>query len=159
MQENHNGTWHRYLQSFFSCLIAILNWQEISWYCDNHKKLSSNNKYDSNCCNLLLPVNPRETLINLLDFFTSISAHWHMLMLVFREWNYYDVEVVHISSRKIWNMIHFIGYIFNENICVLISLIPSDAYMRQWTRPSLIQIMAWRRSGAKPLSETALEYC
>ena len=39
------------------------------------------------------------------------------------------------------------------------SLRPSDAYMRQLTRPSLVQIMACRLNGAKPLSEPMLEYC
>ena len=39
------------------------------------------------------------------------------------------------------------------------SLRPSDAYMSQLTRPSLVQIMACRLVGAKPLSEPMLEYC
>ena len=34
-----------------------------------------------------------------------------------------------------------------------------DAYTRQKTRPSLVQIMACRLFGAKPLSEPMLEYC
>ena len=34
----------------------------------------------------------------------------------------------------------------------------SDAYMHQWTRPSLIQIMACRLTGAKPLSKPTLGY-
>ena len=39
------------------------------------------------------------------------------------------------------------------------SLRPSDAYMRQKPNPSLVQIMACRLFGAKPLSEPMLEYC
>ena len=39
------------------------------------------------------------------------------------------------------------------------SLRPSDAYMRRWTGSSLLQIMACRLFGAKPLSEPMLEYC
>ena len=39
------------------------------------------------------------------------------------------------------------------------SLRPSDTYMRRWTGPSLVQIMACRLFGAKPLSEPILEYC
>ena len=35
---------------------------------------------------------------------------------------------------------------------------PSDAYMRRRTRPSLVQIMACRLFGAKPLSEPMLMY-
>ena len=33
------------------------------------------------------------------------------------------------------------------------------AYMRLWTGSSLIQVMAWRRRGAKPLLEPMLIYC
>ena len=36
---------------------------------------------------------------------------------------------------------------------------PSAAYMRQWIRSALVQIMACRLCGAKPLSEPMLEYC
>ena len=36
---------------------------------------------------------------------------------------------------------------------------PSDAYMRRWTGPSLVQIMACRLFGAKPLSVPMMEYC
>ena len=39
------------------------------------------------------------------------------------------------------------------------SLNPRDAYMRQWTRPSLVQIMACRLFGAKTLSKPMLTYC
>ena len=154
MQENHNATWNRYLQ-FFSCRIAILNWQEISWYGVNHKKLSSNSKCDSNCCNVSLPVNPRKTLINLLDFFTSISAHWHMLILVFREWKLLWRRSCSYLQGKYETLYISLG-IFSMNIYVYLAHWFRVTHMRQWTRPSAIQIMLWRRSGAKPLSETAL---
>ena len=39
------------------------------------------------------------------------------------------------------------------------SVRPSDAYMRLQHRPSLVQIMACRLFGAKPLSEPMLAYC
>ena len=39
------------------------------------------------------------------------------------------------------------------------ALRPCDAYMRQYTKPSLVQIMAWHLFGAKPLSEPTLVYC
>ena len=38
------------------------------------------------------------------------------------------------------------------------SMGPSDAYMRQWIMPSLVQIMACRVLGSKPLSEPILSY-
>ena len=36
---------------------------------------------------------------------------------------------------------------------------PRDAYMRQENKPSLVQIMACRLVGAKPLSEPKMEFC
>ena len=36
---------------------------------------------------------------------------------------------------------------------------PIAAYMRQWTGTALIQVMAWRRAGDKPLPEPMLIYC
>ena len=36
---------------------------------------------------------------------------------------------------------------------------PSAAYMRRWTLSALVQIMAYRLVGAKPLSEPMLPYC
>ena len=36
---------------------------------------------------------------------------------------------------------------------------PSAAYMRQWTGSSLVQLMACRLIGAKPLPEPVLAYC
>ena len=42
---------------------------------------------------------------------------------------------------------------------IINSLRPSDAYMRQQFTPSLVQIMACRLFGAKPLSEPMKEYC
>ena len=39
------------------------------------------------------------------------------------------------------------------------TLRPSDAYMRHYTRPSLVQMMACRLFGAKPSSEPMMIYC
>ena len=36
---------------------------------------------------------------------------------------------------------------------------PSAAYMRQWIGSALVQIMAWRLIGIKPLSKPMLGYC
>ena len=36
---------------------------------------------------------------------------------------------------------------------------PSAAYMRQWIGSALVQMMAWRLFGAKPLSKPMLGYC
>ena len=43
-------------------------------------------------------------------------------------------------------------------VCRYNPLRPNDAYMRHHTRPSLVQIMACRLSGAKPLSGPLLAY-
>ena len=42
---------------------------------------------------------------------------------------------------------------------IINSLRLSDAYERQWNKPSLVQIMACRLFGAKPLSEPVLTCC
>ena len=36
------------------------------------------------------------------------------------------------------------------------ALMPGDAYLRQWIVSTLVQVMAWRRSGHKPLPESML---
>ena len=41
----------------------------------------------------------------------------------------------------------------------LYSSAPSAAYMRQWIGSALVQLMACRRLGAKPLSKPVLGYC
>ena len=73
------------------------------------------------------------------------------------------MRLIHITKwwwRKLSKSLHssrFYGmaYIF----IALNSLRPGDAYMRQKTNPSLVQIMACRLVGAKPLSAPILEYC
>ena len=57
------------------------------------------------------------------------------------------------------------SYVLLRNQAIILTveflnpLWPSDAYMRQYTRPSLVQIMGCRLGGAKPSSEPLLEYC
>ena len=81
--------------------------------------------------------------------------------------------VTYQSSVVVVNIIIFLRMSSLFRICVMqfISFNPtlpikpehdqltSDAYMRQWARSSLIQIMARRLTGAKPLPETVLGYC
>ena len=43
-------------------------------------------------------------------------------------------------------------------VCYFNSLRPRDAYMRHQTRPSFIQIMAFRLLGTKPSSKPMLDY-
>ena len=50
--------------------------------------------------------------------------------------------------------LHFLWKVLQLN-----SSPPSAAYMRQWIRPALVQIMACCLFGAKPLSKLMLEYC
>ena len=47
----------------------------------------------------------------------------------------------------------------NDGMMAINSSPPSAAYMRQWTGSALVQIMACRLIGAKPLSEPMLTYC
>ena len=64
------------------------------------------------------------------------------------------------AKSKIWfKMWLYLLQTLNQFSMVwLNSLRPSDAYMRQWHKPLLVQIMACRLSGAKPLSEPMLPY-
>ena len=61
------------------------------------------------------------------------------------------------------NKIFFDGYITFKDICqgfvYIDSSPPSAANMRRWKGATLIQIMALRLFGAKPLPETTLAYC
>ena len=45
------------------------------------------------------------------------------------------------------------------HVHALDSFRPNAAYMRQWNRPSLVQIMVWRLFDTKQLSEPMLAYC
>ena len=59
------------------------------------------------------------------------------------------VEII-IYHHKAW-------YMAKED--VVHSYPPSAAYMRQWIGSALVQIMACRLFGAKPLSKPMLGYC
>ena len=55
------------------------------------------------------------------------------------------------------------GFYFDTEPCLenysFNSLKPSDPYLRQWSRPSLVYLMACRLFGTKPLSEPMMTYC
>ena len=64
-----------------------------------------------------------------------------------------------IGQRQLQDEKHLtFGVPYIRGLTVVNSLRPSDAYMRCWTGSSLVQIMACRLFGAKPLSEPMLEY-
>ena len=50
-------------------------------------------------------------------------------------------------------------YPFMQHSVHINSSFPSAAYMHQWTRSALVQVMACRLFGAKPLLEPMLAYC
>ena len=54
-------------------------------------------------------------------------------------------------SRKDMNYVH-------QSLVTINSFSPSAAYILQWIRSALVQIMAWCLVGAKQLSEPMLEY-
>ena len=60
-----------------------------------------------------------------------------------------------------WSNQHWTGKIFGDGEVGgdMNSLRPSDAHMRLWNRPSLVQIMACRFLGVMPSPETMLVYC
>ena len=64
----------------------------------------------------------------------------------------------------IWTIDDLVHWLLNELNSpgigdAYISLRPRDAYMRQQTKPPLVQIMAYHMFGAKPLCEPMLIYC
>ena len=65
----------------------------------------------------------------------------------------------HTESLSIEMEVFFMSLDNDNSSAGINSLRPSDAYMRRWTGPSLVQTMASRPVGAKPLSEPMLEYC
>ena len=66
-------------------------------------------------------------------------------------------------KKNIWLKSTMLASIFQSTIGVCCQLLnsspPSAAYMRQWIRSALLQIMACCMFGAKPLSELMLGYC
>ena len=62
-------------------------------------------------------------------------------------------KIVDSRSFHSWSLIHGLRW------TGLIKVGPGAAYMRQWTSSSLVQIMACRLLGAKPLPEPMLSYC
>ena len=74
--------------------------------------------------------------------------------------------VCHYEILLLWvrdNLCHF-GLWFGScwdiplKLILLTHLPPSAAYMRRWTGSALVQVMAWRRTGDKPLPEPMLIY-
>ena len=60
--------------------------------------------------------------------------------------------VVNQSCRTRYLFCHYDVELINSSS-------PSAAYMRQWIRSALVQILAWCRIGDKPLSKLMLGYC
>ena len=74
------------------------------------------------------------------------------------------ITYIHGSNQIISNTIAKFVYVCQNEIHIFLqhnfnSSPPSAAYMRQWTRPSLVQVMACRLFGVKPLPEPILAYC
>ena len=73
---------------------------------------------------------------------------------------YARVLIVNLSHLQQMDKIFFDGFITLKDVFVYInSSPPIVANSRQWTGSALIQIMAWRLFGTKPLPEPTLAYC
>ena len=73
--------------------------------------------------------------------YNNIGSHWYWLSLITK-------RRVSYHNTVLANWIDFIN-----------SFPPSAAYMRQWIWSTLVQIMACRLFGAKPLCKSMLGYC
>ena len=52
-----------------------------------------------------------------------------------------------------------VSFVLENTKSSFLNSYPPSAYMRQWIGSALVQIMAWRLVGAKPLPEPMLAYC
>ena len=83
--------------------------------------------------------------------------------------DFYFIWVVNCQSSAYWRIglstSNCIQYFAPPRVIILVlvqlfnSVPPSAAYMRQWIWSALVQIMACRLYGAKPLSNPMLGYC
>ena len=100
----------------------------------------------------------------------SIKAYWLSL---------FDINIVHLFTywkytESMWLISHVRQGCFNGNRSVVRSSLTqwsnpqraqvkssplSAAYMRQWTRTALVQVIACRLLSPKPLPEPILDYC
>ena len=79
------------------------------------------------------------------------------MKLLIQNFNIAAVEVWELKSNFIPQ---FTGHVIIYPAGIKVnSLRPSDAYMLPQPRTALVEIMACRLFGAKPLSEPMLEYC
>ena len=69
----------------------------------------------------------------------------------------YDISVTLIFIAPLGSLSQWWFVAYHTGIDYLIP--PSAAYMRQWNGSSLVQVMACRLFGAKPLPEPMLPYC
>ena len=78
-------------------------------------------------------------------FHTSISLSWGV-----SSW----VKLIEAEIRLLpFCRRHFKMHFFNENVCISFKISLKFPMVRINNIPALVQIMAWRRSGDKPLSE------
>ena len=87
-----------------------------------------------------------------------------------REWAVYPMWSKGPRHRQAWYWPYFFQNIQGSapgeftywslgNMSLYCSFRPSDAYVRQYNIPTLLQMMVCRPFGAKPLSEPVLPYC
>ena len=88
----------------------------------------------------------------IIDHLLTIILEWRQQVLCVVECILSRQGNLHVSDQK-WAQDR------SPNMHSINSLRPSDAYMRQKPDPSVVQIMACRLFGAKPLSEPMTEYC
>ena len=85
---------------------------------------------------------------------------------VFEDWKW-GVAIPFVNNEDVffffnlcgWNIKPHLNGLFGADPQPINSSPPSAAYMRQWIGPALVQIMACRLFGDKPLSKPTLGYC
>ena len=125
-------------------------------------------KYDSVCLQFTrFACDDCENMCTLSYYYHQVGSMHNLLLCRVSHW--YALYVFPSSYKCVIWPVCFLGHSYPIRFCpesdvlsptlIINSLRPRDAYMRQETRPPLLQIMACRLFGAKPLSEPMLEYC
>ena len=105
-----------------------------------------------------------DEIIRLYTLYTIIYLHGIVVLcfVVVESIVYWWIPVIYLPIFFKWligsgSLIRLSG----EEVpgCWLSFNSPSAAYMCQWTRSALVQVMAWCLFGTKPLPESTLAYC
>ena len=101
------------------------------------------------------PYFPRNRYFQVVAWFALLIVYQQFLlwfMVYLNQWRRHNIKIFFVSKRKSSTVVTQVTASFNSSP-------PSAAYLRRWMGSALVQIMARRLFGAKPLSKLVLDYC